>query len=163
MKVEKTNAARLLDRAKVAYDLIPYNVDPEHLEATHVAEELNEDIRQVFKTLVLEGEKAGHFVCVVPGNEEVDLKKAAKAAGAKKADLIPMKDLLPLTGYIRGGCTAIAMKKPFPVYLHSSAMEFPYIYVSAGKRGLQIKLAPTDYATFTKAIVTDLIKDPTNN
>lgn len=112
-KINKTNAARLLDRAKVAYELIPYTVDPDNLAAEHVAEELGEDISRVFKTLVLHGEKAGYFVCVIPGNMEVDLKKAAKAAGAKKAELIPMKELLPLTGYIRGGCSPIGMKKLF--------------------------------------------------
>lgn len=160
MKIEKTNAARLLDKAKVPYELVPYTVDPDHLEATHVAEELGEDIRQVFKTLVLEGEKCGHFVCVVPGDAEVDLKKAARAAGAKKADLIPMKELLPLTGYMRGGCTAIGLKKPFPVFLHRSALDFPFFFVSAGKRGLQLRLSPADYVAFTGATVTDLIHDP---
>lgn len=118
----KTNVARLLDKAKIPYELIPYEVDENNLAADHVAEELGEDINRVFKTLVLQGEypgrnsarsnAAGYFVCVVPGNAEVDLKKAAAAAGAKKADLIPMKDLLPLTGYVRGGCCPIGMKKP---------------------------------------------------
>ena len=96
----KTNAARLLDKAGVSYRIIPYEYDPDDLAAQHVADALGEDINRVFKTLVLFGERAGHFVCVVPGNAEVDLKKAARAAGAKKADLIPMKELLPLTGYI---------------------------------------------------------------
>lgn len=101
-KINKTNAARLLDKAKISYELIPYTVDPDNLAAEHVAEELGEDINCVFKTLVLHGERSGYFVCVIPGNMEVDLKKAAKAAGAKKAEMIPMKELLPLTGYIRG-------------------------------------------------------------
>ena len=112
-KVSKTNAARLLDRAKISYELIPYEVDPDNLAAEHVAEELGEDINSVFKTLVLNGERCGHFVCVLPGNMEVDLKKAAKAAGAKKAEMIPMKELLPLTGYIRGGCSPVGMKSRF--------------------------------------------------
>lgn len=158
MKIEKTNAARLLDKAGIAYELIPYTVDPDNLAAEHVAAELGEDINRVFKTLVLEGEKAGHFVCIVPGNAEVDLKKAAKAAGAKKAELIPMKELLPLTGYMRGGCTAIGMKKPFPVLIHNSATDFSTIYVSAGKRGLQLRLSPSDLIQYTGATVTDLIK-----
>ena len=115
-KVSKTNAARLLDKAKVEYELIPYKVDPDNLAAEHVAEELGEDINSVFKTLVLHGDRCGYFVCVIPGNMEVDLKKAAKAAGAKKAEMIPMKELLPLTGYIRGGCSPVGMKKPFPVF-----------------------------------------------
>lgn len=157
MKIEKTNAARLLDRAGIKYELIPYEVDPDNLDAGHVAAQLGEDIRRVFKTLVLHGERAGYFVCVVPGDAEVDLKKAAKAAGAKKADLIPMKELLPLTGYMRGGCTAIGLKKPFPVFLHESALDFDSIYISAGKRGLQILLSPSDYVNFTGATVTDLI------
>ena len=112
-KVEKTNAARLLDRAKIAYELVPYRVDEEHLAATHVAEQLGEDIATVFKTLVLKGDRTGYFVCVVPGDHEVDLKAAAKISANKKADLIPMKELLPVTGYIRGGCSPIGMKKAF--------------------------------------------------
>lgn len=158
-KAEKTNAARLLDRAGVTYRLVPYEVDPDNLDAHHVAASLGEDIKRVFKTLVLKGERTGHFVCVVPGDSEVDLKKAARAAGAKKADLIPMKELLPLTGYIRGGCTAIGMKKPLPVYLHESAMGFDSFYVSAGRRGLQLELSPKDYVAYTGATVCDLIQD----
>ena len=95
-------------------------------------------------------------MCVVPGNYEVVLKKAADAAGAKKAEMIPMKELLPLTGYIRGGCTAIGMKKPFPVYIHHTALEFDKIYVSAGKRGLQLLIAPEDYIKYTSATVCDI-------
>ena len=109
-KVEKTNAARSLDRAKIAYELVPYRVDEEHLAATHVAEQLGEDIETVFKTLVLKGDRTGYFVCVVPGDHEVDLKAAAKISANKKADLIPMKEPLPVTGYIRGGCSPIGMK-----------------------------------------------------
>ncbi len=155
-KVSKTNAARLLDRAKVAYELIPYVVDPDNLAADHVAEELGEDINCVFKTLVLHGEKAGYFVCVIPGNMEIDLKKAAKAAGAKKADLIPMKELLPLTGYIRGGCSPVGMKKSFPTFFHSTVTDFDNIYVSAGQRGLQFKIAPQDLICFCRATVADI-------
>lgn len=112
-KVEKTNAARLLDRAKITYELVPYRVDEEHLAATYVAEELGEDVGSVFKTLVLRGDRTGHFVCVVPADHEVDLKAAARVSGNKKADLIPMKELLPVTGYIRGGCSPIGMKNSF--------------------------------------------------
>ena len=142
MKINKTNAARLLDKAKIAYELIPYEVDENDLSAIHVADSLGENIEQVFKTLVLHGDKNGHFVCVIPGEHEVDLKLAAKASGNKKCDLIPMKELLPLTGYIRGGCTPIGMKKPFPTYIHESCLNYPYIYISAGQRGLQPKLDP---------------------
>ena len=116
MKINKTNAARLLDKAKIAYELIPNEVDENDLSAIHVADSLGENIEQVFKTLVLHGDKNGHFVCVIPGEHEVDLKLAAKASGNKKCDLIPMKELLPLTGYIRGGCTPIGMKKPFQLF-----------------------------------------------
>lgn len=159
-KVEKTNAARLLDRAKIPYRLVPYEVDENNLAADHVAEQLGEDINRVFKTLVLEGDREPrHFVCVIPGNCEVDLKKAAKAAGVKKCDLIPMKELLPLTGYIRGGCTAIGMKKRFPVFIHSSATSFDTIFVSAGQRGLQLELRPNDLINYTGATVTDITHD----
>ena len=108
--INKTNAARLLDKAKIKYELVPYEVDENDLAATHIATQLDEDIRQVFKTLVLKGDKTGYFVCVVPGDAEVDLKKAAKVSGNKKVDLIPMKELLPTTGYIRGGCSPVGMK-----------------------------------------------------
>lgn len=155
-KVTKTNAARLLDKAGIPYGLIPYTVDPDNLAADHVAAELGEDINTVFKTLVLHGEKVGYFVCVVPGNMEVDLKKAARVAGAKKADLIPMKDLLGVTGYIRGGCSPIGMKKPFPTFFHSTALDYTDIYVSAGVRGLQIKIAPDQLVKFCNATVADI-------
>lgn len=110
MKINKTNAARLLDKAKIAYELIPYEFDESDLSAVHVAASLNEDINCVFKTLILHGDKNGYFVCVIPGEHEVDLKMAAKVSGNKKCDLIPMKELLPLTGYIRGGCSPVGMK-----------------------------------------------------
>ncbi|MCQ2349790.1 MAG: Cys-tRNA(Pro) deacylase [Paludibacteraceae bacterium] len=140
--IKKTNAARLLDSKKIAYELIPYVVDENDLSAIHVAAQLNEPIEQVFKTLVLKGDKTGHFVCVIPGNEEVDLKLAAKVSGNKNCDLIPMKEVLPTTGYIRGGCSPLGMKKVFPTFIHETAFNFPYIYISAGIRGLQIKIAP---------------------
>ena len=143
-KIAKTNVARLLDKAKIAYELIPYEVDENDLSAVHVAASLGENIEQVFKTLVLHGDKSGYFVCVIPGEHEVDLKMAAKVSGNKKCDLIPMKELLPLTGYIRGGCSPIGMKKHFPTYIHETCTAFPYIYISAGIRGLQIKIAADD-------------------
>ena len=155
-RIEKTNAARLLDRAKIAYELIPYRVDEEHLAATHVAEQLGEDIACVFKTLVLKGDRTGYFVCVVPGDHEVDLKAAAKVSGNKKVDLIPMKELLPVTGYIRGGCSPLGMKKAFPTYIHASASEHPFIYISAGVRGLQLKLAPADLAAYVRAAFAEI-------
>ena len=148
VKIEKTNAARLLDRAKIAYELIPYRVDEEHLAATHVAEQLGEDVAAVFKTLVLRCYRTGHFVCVVPGDHEVDLKAAARISGNKKADLIPVRELLPTTGYIRGGCSPIGMKKPFPTIFHISVLQHSVIYISAGVRGLQIRIAPQDLLRF---------------
>lgn len=153
MKLQKTNAARLLDKAGIRYELIPYEVDENDLAAGHVASQLGEQIERVFKTLVLTGDRTGHFVCVVPGDCEVDLKAAAKISGNKKCDLVHMKELLPLTGYIRGGCSPVGMKKPFPTYFHSTAMDFDYIYVSAGIRGLQLKIAPEDIVRYTGATV----------
>lgn len=156
-KIEKTNAARLLDRAKIAYELVPYTVDEDNLAATHVAEELGEDIATVFKTLVLRGDRAGLFVCVIPGDKEVDLKAAARVSGNKKADLIPMKELLPTTGYIRGGCSPIGMKKLLPTFIHSTCLDHERIYISAGVRGLQIAIAPADLVAYVGATVVDLI------
>lgn len=150
-KIAKTNVARLLDKAKIAYELIPYEVDENDLSAVHVAASLGENIEQVFKTLVLHGDKSGYFVCVIPGEHEVDLKMAAKVSGNKKCDLIPMKELLPLTGYIRGGCSPIGMKKHFPTYIHETCITFPFIYISAGIRGLQIKIAADDLIKETKS------------
>lgn len=141
---KKTNVCRILDLQHTDYELIAYEVDESDLSATHVAQSLGENVAQVFKTIVLTGDKVKFLVCVVPGYEEVDLKAAAKASGNKKCEPLPLKQLLPTTGYIRGGCSPIGMKKPFPTYIDQSAADFPYIYVSAGQRGLQIKLRPQD-------------------
>ena len=149
--VKKTNVARLLDKAKIAYELIPYEVDENDLSAQHVAAGLGENIEQVFKTIVLHGDKSGHFVCVIPGELEIDLKLAAKVSANKKCELLPLKELLPTTGYIRGGCSPIGMKKNFPTYIHETCTGFPSIYVSAGVRGLQIKIAPGDLIKETRA------------
>jgi Cys-tRNA(Pro)/Cys-tRNA(Cys) deacylase len=158
-KINKTNVARLLDKAGVSYQLIPYEVDENDLSAVHVAASLGENIEQVFKTLVLRGDKTGHFVCVIPGEHEVDLKMAARVSGNKKCDLIPMKELLPLTGYIRGGCSPIGMKKHFPTYIHNTCTDYDYIYVSAGVRGLQIKIAPADLISESKAEIAPLFAE----
>ena len=157
MKINKTNVARLLDKAKIVYQLVPYEVDENDLSATHVAEQLGENVEQVFKALILHGDKSGYFVCVIPGADEVDLKKAAKVSGNKKCEMIPVKELLPLTGYIRGGCSPIGMKKHFPTYIHLSAENFENIYVSAGQRGLQVLLAPADLIRETNASLADLV------
>lgn len=149
--IQKTNAARLLDAAGVAYSLVEYAVDEAHLEASHVAEELGEDLDRVFKTLVLRGDKSGPFVCVIPGSLEVDLKVAARISGNKNCEMLHVKELLPLTGYIRGGCSPIGMKKQFPTFLHESALLYDTIYVSAGVRGLQLCLSPQDLIQFIDA------------
>jgi Cys-tRNA(Pro)/Cys-tRNA(Cys) deacylase len=161
--ISKTNVARLLDKAKIKYELVPYVVDENDLVATHIAEQLDEDIKQVFKTLVLRGDKTGHFVCVIPGDEEVNLKKAAKVSGNKKADLIPMKELLPTTGYIRGGCSPVGMKKPFPTFFDSSCENFEYIYVSAGVRGLQLKIKPQELVEYVRASLASLTDNVTED
>ena len=155
-KINKTNACRILDQKKIDYELVPYEVDETDLGAQHIADQLGEDINQVFKTLVLKGDKIGYFVCVIPGCDEVDLKKTAKATGNKSCDLIPMKELLPLTGYIRGGCSPVGMKKPFPTFIHETCQLFDYIYVSAGMRGLQFKLKPDDLVQTVGMTIADL-------
>ena len=155
----KTNAVRLLEKAGIAFETIPYAVDENDLAAQHVADELGEDINCVFKTLVLRGERKGIFVCVVPGNCEVDLKKAAAVAGDKKAEMIAIKELLPLTGYIRGGCSPVGMKKAFPTFFHRSALDFKNIYVSAGIRVLQLNISPKELIDFVCATVADIVKE----
>lgn len=139
--------------------MIPYEVDEADLSAVHVAEQLAEPIEQVFKTLVLKGDKMGYFVCIIPGKETVDLKKAAKISGNKNCDMIAMKDLLGITGYIRGACSPIGMKKHFPTYIHTTCTAFHYIYISAGQRGLQIEINPNDLLQIVDAKIEDLIVD----
>lgn len=147
----KTNTARLLDQAGIPYELIEYSFTEDDLSAQHVAAELGEDIDQVFKTLVLRGDRNGCFVCVIPGNFEVDLKVAAKISGNKSCEMLHMKELLPTTGYIRGGCSPIGMKKTFPTFIHESALLYDYIYISAGQRGLQLKINPGQLIDYIKA------------
>lgn len=147
----KTNAARLLETAGIKFELIPYEFTEDDLTAGHVAAELGESIDQVFKTLVLRGDRNGCFVCVIPGDFEVDLKVAAKISGNKSCEMLHLKELLPTTGYIRGGCSPIGMKKKFPTFIHESALLYDYIYISAGIRGLQLKLDPNDLIKFVEA------------
>jgi Cys-tRNA(Pro)/Cys-tRNA(Cys) deacylase len=151
MPVQKTNAARLLDAAGIKYELVPYEVDEEYLDAGHVAAQLGEDLDRVFKTLVLRGDRTGFFVCVIPGSLEVDLKVAARISGNKNCEMIHVKELLPTTGYIRGGCSPIGMKKPFPTFIHESALLYESIYISAGIRGLQICIEPQTLIDFVGA------------
>ena len=155
-RINKTNVARLLDKAKISYELVPYEVDENDLSAVHVASQLGENIEQVFKTIVLKGVRNGYFVCVIPGMSDVNLKLAAMAAADKSADLLPMKELLSTTGYIRGGCCPIAMKKQFPTFFHTTCLNYDFIYVSAGVRGLQLKINPKELVNYVGAKVLDL-------
>lgn len=157
MKTAKTNAARILDKEKIPYQLIPYEVDEDDLSARHLGEQLGQDLNCIFKTLVVRGDRTGFVVCVIPGGEELDLKKAAKASGNKSCSMLPLKELQPVTGYIRGGCSPIGMKKHFPTYIHKSALNYPEIYVSAGLRGLQLLLAPGDLMRASNAAMCDLV------
>lgn len=141
-KKEKTNAMRMLDAAAVSYHVVEYEVDENDLSGVHVAESIGQDVDTVFKTLVLRGERTGYLVCCIPVAGELDLKKLAKAAGDKKVEMIPVKDLLPVTGYIRGGCSPIGMKKKYPTYIEETAVLFDEIAVSAGVRGAQIVINP---------------------
>ena len=155
-RINKTNAARLLDQLKIAYELISYEVDENDLGAQHIAEQLGQPIERLFKTLVLRGDKTGLVVCVIPGAAEVDLKKAAKVTGNKKLEMIHVKELQPLTGYIRGGCSPIGMKKPLPTWFHQSVMDYDTVYCSAGQRGLQFRLAPQDLVNAAHGTLADL-------
>lgn len=154
---DKTNAARLLDKAGVPYKLISYEWDENDLAAEHVAESLGQPVARVFKTLVLRGDRSGYLVCVIPGDRELDLKAVAKVSGNKKVEMIPMKELLGVTGYIRGGCSPVGMKKRFPTYFHQTALEHSSIYVSAGVRGLQFEIDPAELIAFCRAETADLV------
>ncbi len=154
--MKKTNAARLLDAKSINYELAEYEVDENDLSATTLAAKLGQDVEQIFKTLVLRGDKTGVFVAVIPGNAEVDLKKAAKVSGNKNCAMVQQKELLGLTGYIRGGCSPLGMKKPYPIYIHETCQLFDLIYISAGQRGLQLKLNPEDLVKMTGAVICDV-------
>lgn len=155
--MKKTNAARILDAKSISYELTEYEVDESDLSAVTLAKKIGQNIEQIFKTLVLRGDKTGVFVCVIPGNTEVDLKKAAKVSGNKNCAMIQLKELLPLTGYIRGGCSPLGMKKTYPIFIHETCVLFDQIFISAGLRGLQLKINPNDLIKVTGAIVCDLV------
>jgi Cys-tRNA(Pro)/Cys-tRNA(Cys) deacylase len=157
----KTNAVRLLDRLSIRYELREYAVDPEDLAAETVAAKIRLPAEQVFKTLVSQGDRNGICMAVIPGNTELDLKALAEASGNRKIQLVPVKDLLGLTGYIRGGVTALAGKKDYPVYVDETIELFDVISISAGMRGLQILLAPADYLKATDAKVAPLAHSKT--
>jgi Cys-tRNA(Pro)/Cys-tRNA(Cys) deacylase len=154
----KTNAARILDSMSIRYELFEYEVDDSDLSAGAVAMKLNRNVEQVFKTLVLQGDRTGIFVCIIPGAEELDLKKAAHLSGNKSAVLVPVKEILSLTGYIRGGCSPIGMKKAYPSFIDESCVLYEYIFVSAGLRGLQMKINPDDLIRAASCKTGDLIQ-----
>jgi Cys-tRNA(Pro)/Cys-tRNA(Cys) deacylase len=156
--VSRTNVLRLLDAGAIPYETAEYPVDESDLSARHAAELLGIPPERVFKTLVLRGESGGCLVCCIPAGAELDLKKAARAGGEKKAALVPVKELLPLTGYIRGGCSPIGMKKQFPVFIDETAELFETIAVSAGVRGVQLILDPRDLLRFISAGTADLTR-----
>ena len=157
----KTNAARQLDGLGIPYELRAYEVDPEDLTAISVARKIGLPAEQVFKTLVTRTHDGEHIFAVVPGDAELDLKKLAVVAGTRKVELASLKDVEPLTGYIRGGVTVLAAKKPFPAFADETIELFDVISISAGQRGLQILLAPSDYLRATQATLVDLTKAPT--
>ncbi|QTD40683.1 Cys-tRNA(Pro) deacylase [Sporosarcina sp. Te-1] len=157
-KTVKTNAVRLLESEGIPFETIEYDVDDGQLDGVSVAEKTGQRADMVYKTLVTIAAPHELFVCIIPVAEELDLKKAAKAVGVKKLDMLPLKDLTKETGYVRGGCTAIGMKKPFPVVIDQSAEMLPVFVVSAGKPGLQMKLAPTDLARLAGASFDTIVK-----
>lgn len=153
----KTNAMRILEKNKISYELITYECD-EFIDGLHTAEKTGAPVEQSFKTLVAQGKSKAYYVFVVPIAEEVDLKRAAKAAGEKSIEMIPVKDIKNVTGYIRGGCTPIGMKKQFPTFIQKEAMDYEQIYVSGGRIGATLKLSPKDLEKVTRAVVADFIK-----
>jgi Cys-tRNA(Pro)/Cys-tRNA(Cys) deacylase len=156
----KTNAARLLDKLGIAYEIRTYEVDPEDLTAISVARKIEMPIEQVFKTLLTHTSDGENLFAVIPGGDELDLKKLAAAAGARKAELAALKEVEPLTGYVRGGVTVLAAKKPFRAFADETIELFDHISISAGQRGQQIVLSPADYLRATEATVADLTKAP---
>ena len=154
---KKTNAARKLDELKIEYKIVEYPVDEEHLDAIHVAQEVGMPPAQVFKTLCVRGDKNGVMFAVIPGDGELNLKALAKVSGNKRAELVALKEVLPLTGYIRGGCSPLGAKKNYPVYMDASCNNWPEIAISAGQRGMQLVAAPADLQRATNATVVPLI------
>lgn len=149
-KIQKTNAIRLLDQKKIAYEEQEFAYSEDHVDAVTVAHALGEEEDEIFKTLVTVGNKTGPVVAVIPGNQELDLKKLAKVSGNKKVEMLPLKDLEATTGYIRGGCSPVGMKKLYPTYFDSSALTHDKVHVSAGKRGLQMSVNPEELASVVR-------------
>ena len=157
-KQKKTNAARILDEKNIEYTLIEYAVDEEHLDAVHVAREVGLPPEQVFKTLVVRGDKTGPVFAVIPGNGELDLKALAKASGNKRAEMVHLKEVLPLTGYIRGGCSPVGMKKKYPTFMDETAELYDEIAISGGARGLQMVLSPMALMEYADITSVDLVE-----
>jgi Cys-tRNA(Pro)/Cys-tRNA(Cys) deacylase len=157
--IAKTNAVRLLDTLGIAYELRAYEVDPDDLAAESVARKVGLPAEQVFKTLVARGDRNGVCLGVVPGNAQLDLKALAKLTGDRKVDTVPLKEVRPLTGYIRGGVTAFCCKKDYPVFVDETIELFDLISISAGQRGLQILMSPADYLRVVKGTVGSISKD----
>jgi Cys-tRNA(Pro)/Cys-tRNA(Cys) deacylase len=155
----KTNGARFLEALNIPFELIEYEVDPEDLSATTVAKKIGMPAEQVFKTLLTTGGPGAYVFAAIPGNAELDFKKLARAAGLRKAEMVPLKDVQPLTGYIRGGVTVFGAKKAYPVLVDETAVLFDKISVSAGTRGTQLVLSPDDYLRAAEAQTADLTKD----
>ena len=153
----KTNVMRLLDAARIVYETGTYEVDENDLSGSHAADLMGVDHDRMYKTLVLKGEKKGYLVCCIPVDEELDLKKTARAAGEKKVEMIHVKDMFDITGYIRGGCSPIGMKKHFPTYIEETAILYDRITVSAGQRGVQISVEPDKLAGYLEAEFAPLI------
>lgn len=158
-KSKKTNAARILDELHISYELKTYPVDEEYLDAVHVAKEVGMPPEQVFKTLCVRGDKTGVIFAVIPGNGELDLKKLARVSDNKRCEMVHLKEVLPLTGYVRGGCSPLGAKKDYPVFFDETCYLFDFIAISAGMRGMQIMAAPNDLVKATKATVGFLLME----
>ncbi|MFC2743928.1 MAG: Cys-tRNA(Pro) deacylase [Selenomonas artemidis] len=157
-KIQKTNAARILDRCGISYELLTYPVDESDLSAVHVAEVTGIPLERLYKTLVVRGDRTGIFMAVVPGSGELDLKAAAAASGNKRAEMVHLKEVFDLTGYVRGGCSPLGAKKAYPVYLDESALAHERICISAGRRGEQIELAPGDLVRAVDAVTVKIAR-----
>jgi len=157
VKIQKTNALRIIESASVPYETYSYSVEEDALDAITVANKIGAPAESVFKTLIVVSDKNTYYTFVIPGNFELNLKKSANVASAKKLELLPLKELQPLTGYIRGGCSPIGMKKLFPTFIDETAQLHDFIFVSAGVRGLQVKIKPNDLLRLTNGIFADLV------
>lgn len=158
MKKVKTNVLRILDKEKISYDTREYQYDEDHLSGEHIVQQVDLDANQIYKTLVLKGTQ-GYLVCCIPVLEEIDLKKLAKASGNKSVEMVHQKELLGLTGYMRGGCSPIGMKKKFPTYFEKAIMDLEWVAVSAGKRGLQVIMKPQDLINCVDGMIVQIIKE----